>query len=208
MTTADISRVIGDFASAARRSVDAGYDFIELHMAHGYLVHQFLSPLSNSRTDEYGGSLENRCRFAIEIANAVRATISSDMPLFARVSSTDWVEGGWDCDQTITLAQRLKANGVDLIDASSGGNVASAVIPVGPGYQVEFAGRIRREASIRTAAVGLITAPEQAETIVRSGQADAVLLGREVLRDPYWPLHAAKMLRSDTGWPDQYLRAK
>jgi 2,4-dienoyl-CoA reductase-like NADH-dependent reductase (Old Yellow Enzyme family) len=208
MGTGDIARVTDEFASAAKRSLEAGYDFIELHMAHGYLVHQFLSPLSNRRADEYGGALENRCRLGMDIARAVRHAIPDAVPLFVRVSSTDWVEGGWDCDQTVALVRTLKDIGVDLIDASSGGNAASANIPVGAGYQTEFAERIRRETGIMTAAVGLITAPEQAETIVRTGQADAVLLAREELRDPYWPLHAVKVLRSDVDWPNQYLRAK
>ncbi|HLP15005.1 MAG TPA: NADH:flavin oxidoreductase/NADH oxidase [Bacteroidota bacterium] len=203
-----IRRVIDAFVSGARRAIEAGYDFIELHMAHGYLVHQYLSPLSNHRSDEYGGSLENRCRFGLEIARAVRNAIGENVPLFARVSATDWVEGGWDCDQTVQFVRMMKDCGIDLIDSSSGGNVATAVVPVGAGYQTEFAARIRREAGVMTAAVGLITAPEQAETIVRTGQADAVLLAREELRDPYWPLHAAKVLRADVAWPSQYLRAK
>lgn len=208
MTREAIQQVTDDFAAAARRAIDAGYDFLELHMAHGYLIHQFLSPLSNGRSDEYGGSLENRCRFALGIARAVRAVIPDAMPLFARVSCTDWVEGGWDCDQTVILARMLKEEGVDLIDASSGGNAAKASIPVGAGYQTEFAEKIRRETGLMTAAVGMITTAEQAETIVRTGQGDVVLLVREILRDPYWPLHAAKALRADVPWPDQYLRAK
>jgi 2,4-dienoyl-CoA reductase-like NADH-dependent reductase (Old Yellow Enzyme family) len=208
MTKEDIADVTDAFVLAARRSIGAGYDFIELHMAHGYLVHQFLSPLSNRRTDEYGGSLENRCRFALDVARGVRREIGEQVPLFVRVSSTDWAEGGWDCDQTVYLARQLKEAGIDLIDSSSGGTAAKAVVPVGAGYQTEFAERIRREAGIMTAAVGLITSPEQAETIIRTGQADTVLLAREFLRDPYWPLHAAARLHAETTWPDQYLRAK
>jgi 2,4-dienoyl-CoA reductase-like NADH-dependent reductase (Old Yellow Enzyme family) len=180
---------------------------IELHAAHGYLLHQFLSPLSNRRTDRYGGSFDNRTRIVREVVRAVRAQWPSELPLFVRVSATDWTDGGWDVEQTVELARVLTADGVDLIDCSSGGNVAGARIPVGPGYQVPFAERVRREAGIATAAVGLITEAAQADAVIRSGHADLVLLGRELLRDPYWPLHAARALEQSVDWPAQYLRA-
>lgn len=208
MTREDIKRVVEDFARAAERSLRAGFQVIELHMAHGYLIHQFLSPLSNFRKDEYGGTLENRCRFALEVAASVRGAIGGDIPLFARISATDWAEGGWDIEQSVYLVKLLKQAGVDLIDCSSGGLVMKASISVGPGYQVSFAEKIKQETGILTAAVGLITSAEQAEQIVLTGQADAVLLGRAMLRNPYWPLHAAKVLRTDINWPEQYLRAK
>ncbi|MGE5679853.1 MAG: NADH:flavin oxidoreductase/NADH oxidase [Bacillota bacterium] len=208
MTREDIKRVVEDFARAAERSLRAGFQVIELHMAHGYLIHQFLSPLSNFRKDEYGGTLENRCRFALEVAASVRGAIGGDIPLFARISATDWAEGGWDIEQSVYLVKLLKQAGVDLIDCSSGGLVMKASISVGPGYQVSFAEKIKQETGILTSAVGLITSAEQAEQIVLTGQADAVLLGRAMLRNPYWPLHAAKVLRTDINWPEQYLRAK
>jgi len=204
----DIKKVISDFKDAAIRSINAGYRLIELHMAHGYLVHEFLSPLSNSRTDIYGGSFENRVRLALEIVENVRTVIPEDFPLFVRISSTDWVEGGWTIEDSVRLAILLKAKGVDLIDCSSGGNVKKAVIPLGPGYQVPFAERIKKEAEILTGAVGLITAPEQADNIIRTGQADIVLVARESLRNPYWPFKAAKALKEDIEWPKQYQRAK
>jgi len=204
----DIKKVISDFKDAAIRSINAGYRLIELHMAHGYLVHEFLSPLSNSRTDIYGGSFENRVRLALEIVENVRTVIPEDFPLFVRISSTDWVEGGWTIENSVRLAILLKAKGVDLIDCSSGGNVKKAVIPLGPGYQVPFAERIKKEAEILTGAVGLITAPEQADNIIRTGQADIVLVARESLRNPYWPFKAAKALKEDIEWPKQYERAK
>ena len=207
LDVAEIARVREAFAAAARRAVKAGFDLVEIHAAHGYLLHEFLSPLSNRRTDEYGGSLENRIRMLVETVDAVRAVLPADMPLFVRVSATDWTEGGWDIDQSVALARVLKEHGVDLNDTSSGGNVAGATIPTGPGYQTPFAERIRREAGIATAAVGQITEAKQAEEIVRSGQADMVLLAREMLRDPYWPLHAAEELGVDVAWPAQYLRA-
>jgi 2,4-dienoyl-CoA reductase-like NADH-dependent reductase (Old Yellow Enzyme family) len=203
----EIRRIIGDFARAARRALDAGFRVIELHAAHGYLLHEFLSPLSNKRTDEYGGSFENRVRFALETVDAVRSVWPDELPLLVRVSSTDWVEGGWDIEQSIELARLLKHRGVDLVDCSSGGNVSRVTIPVGPGYQVEFAERIRREADVPTGAVGLITDPRQAEEILASGKADVVILARELLRDPYWPLRAAKVLGAPIAWPNQYLRA-
>ena len=208
MTSQDIQIVIDQFKLAAERSVEAGFELIELHFAHGYLVHEFLSPISNTRKDEYGGSLENRCRLAIEIARNVRKVIPEEMPLFIRISSTDWVENGWDIKQSVKLAEWLKEAGVDLIDCSSGGNVANAEIPLGPGYQIPFSEEIRKKINILTAGVGLITSPEQAEDIIRTGQADLVILAREMLRNPYWPLYTAEKLKADIEWPKQYLRAK
>ena len=208
MTKTEIEETISNFKLAAERSIAAGFRVIELHMAHGYLVHQFLSPLTNKRTDEFGGSFENRCRLAIEITKEVRSVMPHEMPLFVRISATDWVEGGWDIVQSIGLVKELKIIGVDLIDCSSGGNIKSAVIPVAPGYQIPFAEKIRKETGILTGGVGLITMADQAEEIISSGQADAVLLARELLRDPYWPLHAAKQLNADIKWPEQYLRAR
>jgi 2,4-dienoyl-CoA reductase-like NADH-dependent reductase (Old Yellow Enzyme family) len=187
--------------------VRAGFDVVEIHAAHGYLLHEFLSPLSNKRTDAYGGSFDNRIRLLVETVDAVRLVLPAEMPLFVRISATEWTEGGWDVDDSVALARVLKEHGVDLIDTSSGGNVAGAKIPTGPGYQAPFAERIRREAGIATAAVGQITEAAQAEEIVKGGQADLVLLAREMLRDPYWPLHAAEELGVDVSWPAQYLRA-
>ena len=194
LTRAEIAGLAGSFAAAARRALEAGFQVVELHFAHGYLVHEFLSPLSNHRTDEYGGPFENRIRFALETAEAVRAVWPERLPLFVRISASDWVEGGWDIDESVELSRRLGRLGVDLIDCSSGGLAPQQKIPLGPGYQVPFAARIRREAEIRTAAVGLITTPQQADEIVRAEEADLVLLAREFLRDPYFPLHAAKAL--------------
>jgi 2,4-dienoyl-CoA reductase-like NADH-dependent reductase (Old Yellow Enzyme family) len=209
MTGDDIKLVINQFSKAAKRSIDAGFEVIELHFAHGYLVHEFYSPISNYRKDKYGGSLENRCRLAIEISKSVRETIPTDTPLFVRISSTDWIEGGWDIAQSIQLARWLKDVGVDLIDCSSGGNVLKAQIPAGPGYQVPFAERIKNDVNILTGTVGLITSAEQAEHIIRTEQADLVILAREMLRDPYWAMHAAKKLNVDLkDFPKQYLRAK
>ena len=209
MNENDIKFVIDQFAQAAKRSITAGFEIIELHMAHGYLIHEFLSPISNQRTDQYGGSLENRSRFAIEITKSVRDTIPDGTPLFVRISSTDWVDGGWDIDQSVQLAKWLKDIGVDLIDCSSGGNISNAKIPAGPGYQIPFAQKIKKEANILTGGVGFITSAEQAEQIIKTEQADLVLLAREMLRDPYWPLHAAKKLNVDSeDFPKQYLRAK
>lgn len=205
---AGIRSVVQAFAQATERAITAGFEVIELHAAHGYLLHQFLSPLSNTRTDDYGGSLSNRARLTLEVAVAMRARMPSQLPLFVRLSATDWVPGGWDLPQTVELARWLKASGVDLIDASSGGTVPKAEIPVGPGYQVPFAEAIRAEAGIATGAVGMITEPFQADAIIHSGQADLILLGRELLRDPYWPLHAARVLGHDLAWPPQYERAK
>lgn len=209
MTEAEIVRVQQDFAAATRRAFRAGYDWMELHAAHGYLAHQFLSPKSNQRTDRYGGNFENRIRFLLETTRAVRAVWPENLPLTVRLSCTDWVEGGWTVEESVELARRLKTEGVDLIDCSSGGGVADAKVPVGPGYQVQFAERIRREAGIATAAVGLITEAAQADAIVREGRADIVLLARELLRDPHWPLRAAQILgMKDTAQPPlQYARA-
>ena len=194
------------FAAAAVRAYAAGFRVIEIHAAHGYLLHQFLSPLSNRRADAYGGSFDNRIRFLCECVTGVRAALADRCPLFVRISTTDWTDGGWDLDQSVELARRLKNLGVDVIDCSSGGNVAKAEIPVGPGYHVPFAERIRREAEIATAAVGMITAAAQADQIIRNGQADLVLLARELPREPYWPLHAARELGQPMSWPAQYLR--
>lgn len=202
-----INHVIASFVAAAKRALAAGFQIVEVHSAHGYLLHQFLSPLSNQRTDAYGGSFENRSRLVREVVSAVRAVWPDELPLLVRLSATDWVAGGWNCDETVELCRILKTLGVDLVDVSTAGLVPWAQIPVGAGFQTEFAARIRREADIPTAAVGLITSPQQADHIVRSGQADMVLLGREILRDPYWPLHAAQALGQATSWPRQYLRA-
>ena len=196
------------FRDAAERSIRAGFEVIELHMAHGYLIHEFLSPLSNLRGDLYGGSLENRCRLAIEIAGAVRKVLHERIPLFARISSTDWTPGGWDLEESIQLAKWLKEEGVDLIDCSSGGNVHKAKIPAGPGYQIKFSEKIKNGASIFTGGVGFITSPAQAEQIIATGQADLVFLAREFLRNPYWPHTAANELKVDIDWPVQYTRAK
>jgi 2,4-dienoyl-CoA reductase-like NADH-dependent reductase (Old Yellow Enzyme family) len=207
MTLSDIADVTQAFADAARRALAAGFDVVEVHAAHGYLIHEFLSPLTNTRTDDYGGSFDGRVRLCLEVVDAVRGVWPEDRPLFVRLSATDWTDGGWDAGQSVELARRLHVNGVDVIDCSSGGNVLRAQIPVGPGYQVPFAERIRRDAGIATAAVGLITTPAQADEIIRSGQADLVLLAREMLRDPYWPLRAAAELGHQMPWPPQYLRA-
>jgi 2,4-dienoyl-CoA reductase-like NADH-dependent reductase (Old Yellow Enzyme family) len=203
----EIAVVQRAFATAAERAVAAGFRVIELHAAHGYLAHEFLSPLSNRRTDAYGGSFENRTRFLRECVVAVRRVIPERCPLFTRISATDWTEGGWDLDQSVALARRLKELGVDLVDCSSGGNVEKAEVPVGAGYQTPFAERIRREAGVATGAVGMVTAPAQADHIIRTGQADLVLLAREMLREPYWPMHAARELGRAMAWPAQYLRA-
>ena len=187
----EIPGIVEAFAASARRALAAGYRVIEIHAAHGYLLHEFLSPLSNRRTDRYGGSFENRTRLVREVVDAVRRAWPEGLPLFVRVSTTDWTDGGWDVPQTVELARTLKERGVDLVDCSSGGNVAGVKIPLGPGYQTPFAERIRREAGIATGTVGLITNSVQADHVIRSGQADLVLLAREMLRDPYWPMRAA-----------------
>lgn len=207
MTEKEIAGVVGDFANAAKRALAAGFKVIELHAAHGYLISEFLSPLSNTRTDRYGGSFENRTRFAREVATAVRNVWPESHPLFVRISATEYAEGGWDLPQSIELARALKELGVDLVDCSSGGNIAAARIPLAPGYQVPFADAIRRDAGILTGAVGLITDSAQAQVVIQSGQADMVLLAREMLRDPYWPMKAASELGQTISWPAQYLRA-
>jgi 2,4-dienoyl-CoA reductase-like NADH-dependent reductase (Old Yellow Enzyme family) len=202
-----IRKVISDFSAAARRAHAAGFAAVEIHAAHGYLLHEFLSPLSNLRTDQYGGSFDNRIRLLLEVTEAVRREWPERLPLLVRISATDWAEGGWDPGQSVALAKVLKGCGVDLIDVSSGGLLPRVQIPVGPGFQTPFAERIRAAAEIPTAAVGMITDAAQADHIVRTGQADIVLLARELLRDPYWPLHAAARLGKRAPWPPQYLRA-
>jgi 2,4-dienoyl-CoA reductase-like NADH-dependent reductase (Old Yellow Enzyme family) len=208
LTAKEITDTIDAFAKAAQRALDAGFEVVEVHMAHGYLLHEFLSPLSNQRSDTFGGSLENRMRLPMLVTQAVREVWPGHLPIFVRISATDWVENGWDLQQSIQLSRKLKNIGVDLVDCSSGGLLPLVDIPVEPGFQVPFATAIRNEADIATGAVGLITEPEQAEQIIKSDQADVVLLARQLLRDPYWPLHAAKTLQADVHWPHQYLRAK
>lgn len=202
-----IAGVVSAFATAAGRAVDAGFAAVEIHAAHGYLLHEFLSPLTNHRTDGYGGDRAARMRLTLEVARAVRAAVGEQVPVLTRISATDWVDGGWTVDDSVALAAELAAAGVDLVDASSGGASTGAAIPVGPGYQVPLAARIRREAGVPTGAVGLIVEPEQAEQIVAAGEADLVLLGRELLRDPYWPRRAAAKLGATPDWPDPYARA-
>ena len=204
---AGIDAVVEGFRQAARRALECGFDVVEIHAAHGYLLHEFLSPLANRRTDGYGGSFTHRARLMLEVAGAVRAEWPEDLPLLVRISATDWVEGGWNADESVELARMLRGIGVDLVDVSSGGQTPDAKIPAAPGFQVEFAARIRREAGIATAAVGLITDAAQANGIIARGEADLVLLAREMLRDPYWPLHAAATLGEEMSWPKQYLRA-
>jgi len=205
---AGIQQVISDFRAAATRAIQVGYDVIEIHAAHGYLLHQFYSPLSNQRTDEYGGSFENRVRLVVAVVHAVRQVWEKEKPLFVRISSTDWTEGGWTIEDSVKLAMILKEAGADLIDASSGGNVAAAKIPVAPGYQVGFAEQIKKQSGIFTGAVGIITTPEQAEAILEKGQADLIFIARQSLRDAYFPMHAATALQDDLQWPLQYERAK
>lgn len=209
LSVAEIAQVHAAFAAAAQRSLAAGIEWLELHGAHGYLTHQFLSPLSNRRTDQYGGSFENRIRFAVELARTVRKVWPERLPFTARLSCTDWVDGGWTLDECVELAKRLKSEGLDLLDCSSGGSIGTAKIPVGAGYQVPLAARIRRDAGIPTAAVGMITDPMQADQIVRNGDADLVLVARELLRDPNWPIRAARALHVKPlpTPPSQYLRA-
>ena len=209
MTETDIAKVQNDFVAAAKRALAAGNEWLELHFAHGYLTHEFLSPLSNQRTDRYGGGFENRIRFAMETTRAARAVWPEKFPFTVRLSCSDWVPGAWDIEQSVELSRRLKAEGVDLIDCSSGGAVPDAKIAAGPGYQVPFAEKIRREANIATAAVGAITEPKQADEIIRSGKADLVYMAREFLRDPYWPAHAARELghAEKVPGPIQYARA-
>lgn len=207
MSKTDIERVLDDFVKAARRSVEAGFEVVEIHAAHGYLLHEFLSPLSNKRVDEYGGSFENRIRFPLAVARAVREAIPENFPVFVRISATDWTEGGWDLEQSVEFCKLLKDAGIDLIDCSTGGNVPHAVIPIAQGYQVPFAAEIRAKAEIATAAVGMITEPKQAEEILQKGEADAVMIARQFLRDPYFPFHAARELGVEIEVPKQYGRA-
>ncbi|MFJ8635757.1 NADH:flavin oxidoreductase/NADH oxidase [Streptomyces sp. NPDC093568] len=208
LTVAEIQEIVGQFADAARRALAAGFEVAEIHGAHGYLINEFLSPYSNHRTDEYGGSYENRTRLALQIVDAVREVWPQGKPLFFRISATDWLEeGGWTADDTVRFAADLKAHGIDLLDVSTGGNASGARIPVGPGYQVPFAARVKNETSLPVAAVGLITEAEQAEKIIANGEADAVLLGRELLRNPSWARHAARELGADVHVPDQYHRS-
>jgi 2,4-dienoyl-CoA reductase-like NADH-dependent reductase (Old Yellow Enzyme family) len=207
MSLEDIREIQGAFKAGVQRALAAGFEWLEIHAAHGYLIHNFYSPLSNQRTDEYGGSFDNRLRFLMEIIRSTRAVWPENLPLTVRISGTDWMEGGWSVEDSVELAKRLKSAGVDLIDCSSGGNIAQARIPVGAGYQVPISEAVRSGANIPTAAVGMITAPFQADQIIRNGQADLVLLGREMLRNPYWALHAARALNQPAPVPPQYLRA-
>jgi 2,4-dienoyl-CoA reductase-like NADH-dependent reductase (Old Yellow Enzyme family) len=208
LDAAGIARVVSAFGDGAERAVAAGFDVLEVHAAHGYLLHEFLSPLSNHRDDGYGGSFDNRVRIVREVVREIRGRVDAGVPVVVRLSATDWVDGGWSADETVRLAALLKEDGVDLVDTSTGGNVP-AEIPTGPGYQVPFARRVRQEAGMPSGAVGLITEPKQAEDILADGSADVVLLARELLRDPHWPLRAAQELgETDLGlWPVQYLRA-
>jgi len=207
LSIAEIAHVVEAFGAAAERALAAGFRVVEIHAAHGYLLHEFLSPLANRRTDEYGGTLDNRIRLTLEVAQSIRRVWPEDLPLFIRISAQDWAPGGWTLEESVELARRLKPLGVDLVDCSSGGAVPSAKIAIGPGYQVPFAETVRREAGVRTGAVGMITEPAQANEIIASEKADVVLLARQMLRDPYWPLHAARALGADAPVPRQYLRA-
>jgi 2,4-dienoyl-CoA reductase-like NADH-dependent reductase (Old Yellow Enzyme family) len=207
LSVAEIDQIVRDFEAAARRALQAGFQVLELHAAHGYLLHEFLSPLCNQRADEYGGSFENRIRLPLRVAGALREIWPEQQPLFVRISATDWKENGWDLEQSVELSRKLKELGTDLVDVSSGGAVPGVRIPAGPGYQVGFAASIRREAGIATGAVGMISEPTQAETIISTGQADIVLLAREMLRDPYWPRRAAHTLGVKIKAPPQYERA-
>lgn len=208
LDTNGIQKVISDFKTAAERALQAGYRVLEIHAAHGYLMHQFLSPLSNHRTDQYGGSFENRIRLLTNVVDAVQEVWPQDLPLFVRISATDWAEGGWDPNEAVRLAGVLKQMGVDLIDCSSGGLVPFQKIPLAPGYQVAFSGQIKREANILTSAVGLITSAQQSEEILQKDAADLIMIGRESLREPYFPLKAASALEDEIAWPSQYIRAK
>ncbi|MEO8771653.1 MAG: oxidoreductase, partial [Ferruginibacter sp.] len=208
MNNVDIEKVIGDFREAARRSIEAGFEIIEIHAAHGYLINAFLSPLSNQRTDEYGGSFDNRIRLLKKIITAVRNIIPESMPLLVRISATDWVDGGWNATDSVALANIIKDMGVDMIDCSTGGNSSEQKIPVAPIYQVSFSEQIKKETGILTAAVGLITTSEEAEAILKNDQSDLIVMARQFLRDPYFPLHAAKEIDVDIEWPVQYQRAK
>jgi 2,4-dienoyl-CoA reductase-like NADH-dependent reductase (Old Yellow Enzyme family) len=207
LTVAEIGRIADAFAAAAQRALAAGFRVIEIHGAHGYLLDEFLSPLANHRTDDYGGPFENRIRLTVEVAKSIRRVWPEALPLFIRISAQDWAPGGWTLEESVELARRLKPLGVDLVDCSSGGVVPDAKIEVGPGYQVPFAETVRREAGVMTGAVGMITEPKQADEIIAKGQADIVLLARGMLRDPYWPLHAARALGSEPSVPVQYRRA-
>jgi 2,4-dienoyl-CoA reductase-like NADH-dependent reductase (Old Yellow Enzyme family) len=208
LSPVEVEKLVMSFAEAAGRALQAGFKVVEVHMAHGYLLHEFLSPLSNHRQDEFGGCLEARGKFPQNVAAAVRAVWPDSLPVFVRISATDWMDNGWDLEQSIAFARCLRETGVDLIDCSSGGMVPDAEIPAGPGFQVPFSAAIRRDARVATGAVGLITNAQQAEQTLVCGDADAVFLGRAMLRDPYWPLHAAKDLGVDVPWPAQYERAK
>jgi 2,4-dienoyl-CoA reductase-like NADH-dependent reductase (Old Yellow Enzyme family) len=208
LTKKDIESIVDDFASAAKRSLEVGFEVIELHAAHGYLLHEFLSPLSNHRKDEYGGSIENRMRFPLEVAERIRKIWPAKWPIFVRISATDWVDNGWDLPQSIVFAKQLKEVGIDLIDCSSGGTSPLAQVPAGSGYQVSFAAAIRDQAQIFTGAVGAITQGAQAEKILQQCEADVIFVGREFLRDSYFPLHAAKELGAEMSWPPQYEKAK
>lgn len=208
LTIDEIHTLVKEFGAAARRAFKAGFDLVEIHAAHGYLLHEFYSPLSNLRTDEYGGDFAGRTRFLKEVVQEVRSVIGEDVPLFVRISASDWTDGGWTIEESVRLANELTELGVDLVDASSGGNVHNAKIAVGPGYQVAFAEAIKHGSAIKTSAVGMITEPAQANTIIESGQADAVMLGRQMLRNPRWPLHAAHELGVDIKWPAQIARGK
>ena len=205
---AGIGTIITDFTHAANRALQAGFKVIEIHAAHGYLVHQFLSPLSNQRTDEYGGSFENRIRLLLRIIEGIHMVWPADLPVFVRISATDWAEGGWNADEAVQLAHVLKEKGVDLIDVSTGGLAVSQQIPIGPAYQLPFASRIKKETGILTGTVGMITSATQAETILVNGDADMVIMAREILRNPYFPLEAARDLKDAVAWPVQYERAK
>jgi 2,4-dienoyl-CoA reductase-like NADH-dependent reductase (Old Yellow Enzyme family) len=208
LSRADIATLVEHFASAARRSLEAGFEVAEIHAAHGYLLHEFLSPLSNVRTDEYGGDLTGRSRFLVEVVDAVREVWPAEHPLFVRFSATDWAEGGWTVEETTQLTKQLGGHGVDLVDISSGGLVPGAVISSGPGYQVPFARHVRAGSAVPVAAVGMITEPVQAEQVLTEGSADAVFLARALLRNPSWPQRAAAELGGDVHWPDQYVRAR
>jgi 2,4-dienoyl-CoA reductase-like NADH-dependent reductase (Old Yellow Enzyme family) len=202
-----IRQTVADFKAATARALAAGFKVVEIHAAHGYLINEFLSPLSNKRTDEYGGSFDNRCRFLLEIIAAVQEVWPTELPLFVRISASDWVDGGWTIEDSVELAKILKNKNIDLIDCSSGGTTPDAKIAVGPGYQVPFAEQVRKEAGIMTGAVGIIVSATQSEAILGSGQADLILMAREFLRDPYFPMHAAREQGVDIEWPNQYVRA-
>lgn len=204
LDTAGIDGIVAAFEAATKRALAAGFEVIEIHAAHGYLLHEFLSPLSNHRTDDYGGSLENRMRLTLRVAESVRKSVPQELPVFVRISATDWADGGWDADQSVVLARELKRLGIDLIDVSSGGLVPKARIPVGKGYQVPFARKLRDEADIKTGAVGLITEAQYANEIVTAGDADLVFIARELLREPYWALKAQQELGAEAAWPISY----